>query len=340
MRRGWLLGCVLVTWTSSPGCVRWGVPLDRGEADSLSAADTGWDTEDEPDDGGDEHMWPEPWPIDPDARVVVWGRSGIPTKNLEMFANILVELGRETEPSDEPDENDEDDGTTGGVQVDLGGGRDDGLEPDRGTGETGGTGDTDAAGSTDGTGGEPGDTEGDTDGGDDTEGDPDDLEDAISILWISDCDPRSDALGCLSGNVEPFFEMVAQIGTIEFKLLSVVDPLAYDVVVADFCQPVRPEEVGLMLGDGARVLVLGDYWCHGTEGLGAEVANELLEHIGARFNGDELYNHDFLVAAARQVGVLEGIARVDAWGLALQDVGPGFESLLQTQQSALLTRRR
>jgi hypothetical protein len=161
----------------------------------------------------------------------------------------------------------------------------------------------------------------------------------MTILWIEDCDPREDAAGCLAGNVQPFFDMVAGLGTIEFKPLSLVDPLAYDVVVADFCGPVSPEQVGAMLGDGVRVLVLGDYWCESALGVSAVVANQVLEHVGTRFDGDELYNHDFLVADAKQIGLLAGVPVVDAWGLALQEHIDPFEEALGTFDGALITSR-
>jgi len=161
----------------------------------------------------------------------------------------------------------------------------------------------------------------------------------MKILWIDDCDPRQDPAGCLAGNVQPFFNMVATLGTIEFKPLSLVDPLAYDVVVADFCGPVSPEQVATMLGDGARVLVLGDWWCQSAAGVSAEIANQLLEHLGTRFDGDELYNHDFLVAASKQVELLEGVSVIDAWGVALQEHIAPFEDAVGTIDGALLTSR-
>jgi len=161
----------------------------------------------------------------------------------------------------------------------------------------------------------------------------------MTILWIADCDPRTDAAGCLAGNVQPFFDMVATLGTIEFKPLSLVDPLAYDVVVADFCGPVSPEQVATMLGDGGRLLVLGDYWCETSQGVSAEVANRVLEHLGTRFDGDVLYNHDFLVADDKQVGLLEGVTTVDAWGVALQEHIAPFVAAIGSFDGALITSR-
>jgi len=112
--------------------------------------------------------------------------------------------------------------------------------------------------------------------------------------------------------------MVETLGTIEFATLASVDPLAYDAIVADFCGPVSTEQVGLMLGDGARVLVLGDEWCVRDGQTSAALANEILEPLGARFNGELLYNHNFMVSDAKQTALLEGVSTIDAWGLSLQ----------------------
>ena len=158
-------------------------------------------------------------------------------------------------------------------------------------------------------------------------------------MWISNCDPRTDDVGCLAGNVQPFFDMIDTLGTIEFKPLSIVDPLAYDVVVADFCGPVSAEEVAVMLDEGSRVLVLGDHWCEVEGVLSAELANELLEHLHTRFNGKVIYNHEFLVAPTKQIGLLAGVPILDAWGVALQLTGPNFEAAASTSQGGLLTFR-
>jgi hypothetical protein len=131
--------------------------------------------------------------------------------------------------------------------------------------------------------------------------------------------------------------MVDGIGTITFTPLANVDPLAYDVVIADFCGELTPAQVHAMLEQGANVLVLGDYWCESSAGMSADVANELLEHLGVRFNDHLLYNHEFLVPANKQFGLLEGVPILDAWGVALQDVGPGFMSVAGTIDGAAIT---
>ncbi len=368
---------IAVLCIASNGCVRWGeepeedddrggcgtsssMPTDDGDTndpswptdDDMDASDTrstGDDSTDPTDPTvPDLPQWPTPWPIDPDAAVVVWGKTGIPTKNLDLVRNIYLSLAA-------------------GGQPDPGTGSTSGGSSSSSDGTAGGTGatDTDASGTTGGihtdgtTGaatdgpkgttaeGTASDTESDTDGtGDDTGGTGGDTGGTepepgagMNILWVADCDPRSDAVGCLAGNVQPYFAMVDTIGNIDFKPLSEVDPLAYDVVVADFCGPVSATAVGEMLGEGAHVLVLGDTWCVRDGQTSAAAANELLEHIGTRFDGAEIYNHDFLVPEARRIGILEGIDRIDAWGVGLQGLGEEFDELVGTSVGTLLSSR-
>ena len=363
---------IAVLCIASNGCVRWGEEEEQDDDQGgcgIGSADSEYDgytsdpttpTEDDEDDnvsgtrasGGDPTLpdlpqWPTPWPIDADAAVVVWGKTGIPTKNLRLVRNIYLSLGTrggpDTGSSSSGSATDgtttDTDGTTGASDTDASG-------TTGGIG-TGGATDGPTSGATDGptTDGATTDgatTDGPTSGGD-TGGDTDGVEPVpgggLNILWVADCDPRTDAVGCLAGNVQPYFAMVDTIGNIDFKPLSEVDPLAYDVVVADFCGPVSATTVGEMLGEGARVLVLGDRWCVRNGQTSAAAANELLEHIGTRFDGAELYDHDFLVSEGRRVGILEGVERIDAWGVALQGLGPEFDELLGTSSGTLLSSR-
>ena len=350
---------ISVLCIASNGCVRWGEeeeddndqggcgtsssdPEDDGyTSDPTTPTDDDMDASDTLASGGDPTIpdlpqWPTPWPIDADAAVVVWGKTGIPTKNLDLVKNIYLSLGADGEPgpgssstgSTSNGTSSSTDGTTGASDTDApdtsGGIATDGPT----SGDTNSTG-----GDTDSTGGDTDSTGGDTDG---TRPEP---SAGLNILWVANCDPRTDTVGCLAGNVQPYFAMVDTIGNIDFKPLSEVDPLAYDVVVADFCGPVSATAVGEMLGEGARVLVLGDTWCVRNGQTSAAAANELLEHIGTRFDGAELYNHDFLAPEARRVGVLEGVERIDAWGVGLQGLGPEFEELLGTSIGTLLSSR-
>lgn len=360
---------IAVLCIASNGCVRWGeepeedddqggcgsssMPIDDGyTSDPSSPTDDDMDASDTRATGADPTVpdlpqWPTPWPIDPDAAVVVWGKTGIPTKNLDLVRNIYVSLAAGGQPdpgtsgtgSTSGGSASSSDGTTGGpgdTDTDASG-TTGGIET---AGTTGGATDGPNGGTTEGTDSDTDGTSGDTDGGTgDTGGTEPEPSAGINILWVANCDPRSDAVGCLAGNVQPYFAMVDTIGNIDFKPLSEVDPLAYDVVIADFCGPVSATAVGEMLGEGARVLVLGDTWCVRDGQTSAAAANELLEHIGTRLDGAEIYNHDFLVPEARRVGILEGIDRIDAWGVGLQGLGEEFDELLGTSAGTLLSSR-
>ncbi|MGH1347765.1 MAG: hypothetical protein ACRBN8_39790 [Nannocystales bacterium] len=360
---------ISVLCIASNGCVRWGSEEEEEQdsqgggcgSSSSAPSDDGFtsdptspmDDDDDMDESGtrgsggdptvpDLPQWPTPWPLDEDAAVVVWGKTGIPTKNLDLVRNIYLSLAAGGEPGSSSTStggstagtSSSTDGTTGSADTDAttttGGVDTDSTTGGAASSTTGGTTDGDTYGDTDGPGG---DTDGDTDGTG-----PDPLA-GVNVLWVADCDPRSDAVGCLAGNVQPYFAMVDTIGSIDFKLLSEVDPLAYDVVVADFCGPVSATAVGEMLGEGAHVLVLGDTWCVRDGQTSAAAANELLEHIGTRFDGAELYNHGFLVPEARRIGILEGIESIDAWGVGLQGLGAEFDELLGTSAGTLLSSR-
>ena len=293
------------------GCVRWGpLPADEGSstsADGEASTEPSTEVESESGDessGDSEFPWPEPITLDPAARVVVWGQTGIPTRNLDMFANIFSYLAGSASAGDG-----DGDGTTTG---------DGDGDPT--------TGDGDGDGTTTGDGDGDGTTTGDGDGD-------------ITILWLSDCDPREDALGCLAGNLDPFFAMVETLGSIEFQTLDSVDPVAYDAVVADFCGIIEPEQLEQLLVAGARVLVLGDAWCLRDGQTSAALANTTLERIGTRFNGELLYNEDFLVSDNKQVELLAGVASLDVWGLSLQEHDASVVEAVGVLRGALLTSR-
>jgi hypothetical protein len=312
-------------------CIRWGVSADDDEWITSGSEVSTWTTTDasttavETSSTGDVAPdWPDAWPIDPRARVVVWGRTGIPTRNLRLFENFIVALadggGGETGSSDGTD------GSTGTTSGSTGGTG----TTSEGTSTTGGTEETDTSGDD----GDSSTSSGATETGGD---EPEPGAGALSILWIGDCDPRVDELGCLAGNIAPFFEMIDRVGRVDFRPLSAVDARAYDVVVADFCGPVDPQQVATLLGDGAGVLVLGDRWCGSSAGLSADVANVLLERIGARFTATQLYNHDLRVPAAVDSPLVAGVETIDAWGVTLQETRPDFQAILVTTGGAVIT---
>ena len=282
-RRGRLL--LLMVPLMASACVRWGIPErddygydyddDFGESTTDDFTTTSTTTTEPADSSGGEDTtgnssgpsrtprpWPEPWPLGADSRLVVWGQSGIPKANLEMFANIFHHLA--------------------------------GVAPG---------------------------------------------EQALTIGWIGDCDPRTDPDGCSAGDVTPFFEMVDGLGTLEFTS-SEFDTSAYDVVVADFCGPVDAERLAVLLADGEGVLALGDRSCTVADGSSsALVANQTLAHFGVRFGFREFDGEEHPVPPEEQFGLLDGVSTLETLDLMLQQTIEPVVVVLETPDGVLLSER-
>ena len=269
--------CLLAAPLVLTGCVRWGVP-DEEDSDDYGYDSTTYDYYDsttyDPADGTttssepDVHRrpmraWPEPWPMSPDSRLVAWGKSGIPTANLEMLANIVYDLA--------------------------------GVAPGQAP---------------------------------------------LTILWIADCDPRADPEGCQAGDVQPFFDLIDGLGsTVEFATPEVIDPSDYDVVVADFCEPVDGPVIATLLADGEGVLALGDRSCSTPTGTSAKLANDVIAHYGVRFGSPTLDDPRFLVNPEVQSGLLEGITSIVASHVSLQEtLDPAFV-VVEANEGVLLSHR-
>lgn len=164
-------------------------------------------------------------------------------------------------------------------------------------------------------------------------------EQPLAIGWIGECDPRVDPEGCSAGDVQPFFDMIDGLGTIEFTP-SIVDPSAYDVVIADFCGPVDSQEVAALLEAGEGVLALGDDACITAQGISsARAANPTIAHFGVRFGTQALTDPRVPVPPEAQSGLLEGVASLDAQELLLQRVDESVAIVLGETDQILLSRR-
>ncbi|MCX4247959.1 hypothetical protein [Paraliomyxa miuraensis] len=274
---------LLVTPLVLGGCVRWGIPDDDYGYDDYGYDSTTYDYYDDSttydpdgtssDDGTttasepDVHRrptraWPEQRPLSPESRLSAWGKSGIPTVNLELMANVFHDLA--------------------------------GVAPGEGP---------------------------------------------LTILWIADCDPRIDAEGCGVGDVQPFFDLVDSLGTIDFMPPEATDPFAYDVVVADFCEPIDGEVVTVLLEVGMGVLALGDRSCSTPTGTSAKLANDVIAHFGLRFGSQTLDDPRFLVPPEAQSDLLEGIVSIVASHVSLQEtLDPAFV-VVEAADGVLLSRR-
>ena len=91
----------LVALLTVSGCIRWGIPDDEGIADengseSDSSNDSSSDSSSDTTDSGEPEPWPEQWPFSAESRLVVWGKSGIPTTNPTMLTNVFYYLAAVT----------------------------------------------------------------------------------------------------------------------------------------------------------------------------------------------------------------------------------------------------
>jgi hypothetical protein len=161
----------------------------------------------------------------------------------------------------------------------------------------------------------------------------------LAILWIGDCDPRTDADGCQAGDVQPFFDVVDGLGTIEFAVPTAIEPDAYDVVIADFCGPVDGEWIAVSLAVGEGVLVLGDRSCGTADGSSAKVANETLAHFGVRFGTQVVFDPAVDVPTDAQNGLLEGVTSLVADGVSLHETLEPVVVVVETPEGVLLSRR-
>lgn len=160
----------------------------------------------------------------------------------------------------------------------------------------------------------------------------------LALLWIGDCDPRTDVDGCHAGDVQPFFALIDGLGTIEFAVPTAIDPSAYDVVIADFCGPVDGEWIATSLAAGEGVLALGDRACSTPTGSSAKVANETLAHFGVRF-GSPVLEQRLQVPADAQTGLLEGVTSLDVQGMALHETLEPVVVAAETPAGVLLSHR-
>ena len=78
------------------GCIRWGTPIEdqdtNADNEDFSTTAPLTTNDDTTTTTTGEEDWPESWPVHPSSRVVVWGQTGFPTRNLTMFENVFLYL--------------------------------------------------------------------------------------------------------------------------------------------------------------------------------------------------------------------------------------------------------
>src|SRR5579859_6489002 len=128
---------------------------------------------------------------------------------------------------------------------------------------------------------------------------------ASHILWVSNCDPRTDSRHCNQGKIEILTEFYATIHNLGADIVyalpkSSTDLLPYDVVVLDYCDFAASALPAQLFRDyvwgGGSLIVMGDNFCVGVHaanklGSSAEAATLLTTSWGIRFTGDDDANN-------------------------------------------------
>src|SRR5438093_5048327 len=167
----------------------------------------------------------------------------------------------------------------------------------------------------------------------------------VRTLYTDACDPRTDPDVCFVGGLEylqPFYDMVASIGTITYADLASAQIADFDVVVADFCSlPSQDYDVlRSYLSSGGAAMVLGDNFCGTDEGMSAWLANSVIADLGVFFLDYELYASErFLITAGEQVGLLTGVSNLGLWRVTPQYISQGFVPIATWNANVLYTIR-
>jgi len=134
------------------------------------------------------------------------------------------------------------------------------------------------------------------------------------ILYGRSCDPRTDPGLCGFGldleDLDDFYAMIAQLGTIEYATPgSGVTLSDYSVVILDFCVGLLPAEEALVtayLRSGGRLLVCAQTSCFASP----SAANEFLKPYGIEFTSLDPATEYVDIPPAERTGLLEGVTRV------------------------------
>jgi hypothetical protein len=168
----------------------------------------------------------------------------------------------------------------------------------------------------------------------------------VRILYTDTCDPRTDPDVCLVGGLEylqPFYDMIASIGTITYADIATVQLADFDVVIADFCS-LPSQDYDLLrsyLSSGGPAMVLGDNFCWpGGFSSSADLANSVIASLGVFFLNYELYEYErLLIAPSEQVGLLSGVSNLSLWRIAPQYISEGFVPIAIWNDEVLYTVR-
>ena len=167
----------------------------------------------------------------------------------------------------------------------------------------------------------------------------------VRILYTDSCDPRTDPDVCYVGGLEylqPFYDMIASIGTITYADMASVQRADFDVVIADFCS-LPNQEYDLLksyLTSGGPAMVLGDNFCYTDYGSTASLANAVIGDLGVTFLDYELYEYGRLeVAPSDQVGLLTGVSNLGLWRLTPLYITSAFSPVVTWNDNVLYAIR-
>jgi hypothetical protein len=149
-------------------------------------------------------------------------------------------------------------------------------------------------------------------------------ETGIKILYSidSNCDPRRESSLCNLASewsqLAPFFNMVNEVGTIEFKSVSGVDPFGYDVVILDCCRgsltaPNATLENYINNATRGGVIVVASNSCRrsGTGIPTSQYANTLTAQYGITYTTEDLHDNTcFAIPGTLRTGLMAGVSSV------------------------------
>jgi hypothetical protein len=162
----------------------------------------------------------------------------------------------------------------------------------------------------------------------------------VRVLYADDsaCDPRTSANYCQitsdPAKLQPFFNMINSIGSIEFKKYSSVDPYAYDVVILDCCHTsltsITPAVTNYINTAHGGMWVVGSNACLRGGTSSAQLANSVIQAYGMSFTALDPGTRECLtVPADRRTGILQDVTSIDPFRVAPQTVVSPARSLLE-----------
>jgi hypothetical protein len=161
----------------------------------------------------------------------------------------------------------------------------------------------------------------------------------IRVLYATDsaCDPRTSSNYCQitsdPANLQPFFNMINSIGSIEFKAFSSVDPYAYDVVILDCCRTslttIRDRVLTYINTAHGGMWVVGSNSCYRSGTPSSQLANSIVQEYGIRMTTEDPTTRGcHALTADEKTGILKDVASIDFFRMVPQMVTSPARSVL------------